>query len=299
MRLWAGFGLALFFSSALAGGCSFVRDFDQFQFDEADGGTMDSSVGDSDAGDSGAVDAGNVDAGNVDAGTLDSGNVDAAGFDAGCSAGASQECGSDVGACSIGAQICRADGTWGPCTGAISPVAETCNGLDDDCDSMTDETPADTACANGCNTAAGACYACPIGGMRCVDTMSLETCADGSGWAASVCGFGCAMARNECNVCMPGGASCNDATTERTCNSSGTGFSASRACAFGCSPTYNQCRQCDPALGATQCSATDSTYRVDCNSSGFFSGSLNCPAVYPGTSPAGCNPATGRCYHQP
>ena len=43
-----------------------------------------------------------------------------------------------VGQCSAGTQTCT-NGAWGICTGEVLPTAETCNGLDDDCDGITDE----------------------------------------------------------------------------------------------------------------------------------------------------------------
>jgi hypothetical protein len=46
-----------------------------------------------------------------------------------------------VGACRGGTQRCEGTGEfgmWGTCTGGISPAAEACNGLDDDCDGCVD-----------------------------------------------------------------------------------------------------------------------------------------------------------------
>jgi hypothetical protein len=41
------------------------------------------------------------------------------------------------GECQLGSRECAPDGTWGPCTDAIAPVSETCDQLDNDCDSRT------------------------------------------------------------------------------------------------------------------------------------------------------------------
>jgi len=57
----------------------------------------------------------------------------------GCTSGMMRACGTDVGACSAGSQTCDATGMWGPCGGAVGPMAEVCNRLDDDCDGMSDE----------------------------------------------------------------------------------------------------------------------------------------------------------------
>ena len=65
-----------------------------------------------------------------------------------CLDGERQACGSDVGRCSPGVQICQQD-RWGECQGDIIPSAEDCNGLDDDCDGIIDEVIAQD-CTNAC-----------------------------------------------------------------------------------------------------------------------------------------------------
>lgn len=45
---------------------------------------------------------------------------------------------SSTGACRYGTKTCS-NGQWSQCTGNIDPVAESCNGIDDDCDTLTDE----------------------------------------------------------------------------------------------------------------------------------------------------------------
>src|SRR5689334_5968574 len=44
-----------------------------------------------------------------------------------CIDGATQSCGTDVGACVAGTQACSGN-VWGPCLGAIAPVTDVCNG---------------------------------------------------------------------------------------------------------------------------------------------------------------------------
>ncbi len=56
-----------------------------------------------------------------------------------CEPGEQRECGSDVGECISGVQICSSEGYWIDCAGGRGPVPEWCNALDDDCDGLTDE----------------------------------------------------------------------------------------------------------------------------------------------------------------
>jgi len=55
-----------------------------------------------------------------------------------CQWGETRPCGTSVGACQQGLQICQF-GRWGQCFGGVRPTDEECNGLDDDCDGEVDE----------------------------------------------------------------------------------------------------------------------------------------------------------------
>ena len=86
------------------------------------------------------------------------------GFDPGAA------CESGVGACvRAGDRVCTADGAGTEC-GAVSgaPTAETCNGLDDDCDGFVDD---------GFDTGAG----CTVGEGLCARDGARVCAADGSG----------------------------------------------------------------------------------------------------------------------
>ena len=98
-----------------------------------------------------------------------------------------QTCGtSNVGACVLGTQIrtCDVTGNWGSfgaCVGAINPVAEICNGIDDNCDGLIDNGITCLVCTDndndGYSTQGGSC-----GPIDCVDTNAnihpnaLEIC---------------------------------------------------------------------------------------------------------------------------
>ncbi len=89
---------------------------------------------------------------------------DVGGAGCACEAATSRECYSgpagtrDVGVCRGGSQICAPDGrSWGVCIGERRPGAETCNGLDDDCDGQTDEDIPGIGVA--CRVGRGACAA--------------------------------------------------------------------------------------------------------------------------------------------
>ena len=63
-----------------------------------------------------------------------------------CLEAETRTCGeTDVGVCEYGYQPCT-NGMWGICTGAVFPAVEDCiNGLDDDCDGLTDGDDSDCA----------------------------------------------------------------------------------------------------------------------------------------------------------
>ena len=72
-----------------------------------------------------------------------------------------------VGTCKEGKQSCQ-NGYWGPCTGEVLPVTETCDGFDDDCDGELDE---------GCNCTDGQTQTCYEGAAS---NLGVGPCMAGS-----------------------------------------------------------------------------------------------------------------------
>ena len=70
-----------------------------------------------------------------------------------CAQGVRQPCGTDVGLCTAGTQVCDA-GQWGTCSGQ-GPASEGCDNQDNDCDGLVDEG------------VLNACGRCPDQGLPC------------------------------------------------------------------------------------------------------------------------------------
>lgn len=75
-----------------------------------------------------------------------------------------------TGACALGVRVCDASGVGLRCVPRTAAAAETCNGLDDDCDTRVDE--AIPAVGAACE-APGAIGACAMGRSRCFGAAGL------------------------------------------------------------------------------------------------------------------------------
>jgi Notch-like protein len=111
-------------------------------------------------------------------GTVDEGCMCVNNTTQGCYTGSQQT--RNVGLCSDGLQTCMT-GAWGSCNGDVTPVAELCDGDDNDCDNQIDEN--DPEGGGNCNTnLQGVCAAgtetCQSGNLNCVQNVqsSSETC---------------------------------------------------------------------------------------------------------------------------
>ncbi|MFK7991029.1 MAG: MopE-related protein [Sandaracinaceae bacterium] len=93
--------------------------------------------------------------------------------------GVTRACGSDVGQCVAGTQLCVGPDMWGACIGEVTAGTEVCDGEDDDCDTRIDEGVAD---GGSCGTGIGICtpgtLQCMGGALTCVGGTSpdVETC---------------------------------------------------------------------------------------------------------------------------
>jgi hypothetical protein len=140
-------------------------------------------------------------------------------------------CGTDEGECTRGSRTCSG-GTWGACSGGVSPATEICEGArDEDCDAAIDEG---CACINGqtdqtaCGTELGEC------------TRGTRSCASGA-WGSCSGGVGptteiCEGTRDEdCDGGTDEGCACVNGTVDRTACGTDVGdcVSGMRTCVSG------------------------------------------------------------------
>jgi MYXO-CTERM domain-containing protein len=137
-------------------------------------------------------------------------------------------CGSAIGACRTGTLSCV--GGMLSCVGAIGPVAETCNGTDDDCDARVDE---EIPTGGRCGTCGGGVLTCTGGRFQCIGDRSptTEICNgidddcdsvvdDGNPGSGVACGVDTGACERGRTQCVGGRIVCQGETgpVDETCN---------------------------------------------------------------------------------
>ena len=184
-----------------------------------------------------------------------------------CAAGRTTDCMTSCG--TTGTRTCDATCTLGGCV----PPPEACNGIDDNCDGLVDET---TECApglvQGCVTSCGT-----AGSKTCDATCTFGACTP----PAEACNGlddDCDGLIDETFTCIPG--STGGCTS--SCGTSGT-RTCSASCTWGaCSPPVEACNgsddDCDGACDETFtcCAGTGGTCMTSCGTTGSRTCSAAC-----------------------
>ncbi|MBO6940607.1 MAG: hypothetical protein JJ863_36880 [Deltaproteobacteria bacterium] len=150
--------------------------------------------------------------------------------------GGGASCGSDTGACAFGMITCVSGGLT--CTGGTTATGELCNGVDDDCDGMTDENNPEGGAACGSDTGV-----CRRGSQTCMGgTLVCEGRIDGS---AEVCdGFDNDCDGNTDEGNPGGGAACGNTTGACTAGALAC-RSGTIVCEGGTGPGAESCNMTD------------------------------------------------------
>ncbi len=207
-----------------------------------------------------------------------------------CSGDISQPC-TEQGLCASGTRRC-VNGGWGACS--IGPTVEVCNGVDDDCDGMVDETLSVTCYPDRDNdgyaaTGAGSVTSCPVPGrdafagcppnqtnrpplgidVDCNDTDSTVSPGQPELCDSTMRDENCDGVINPSSLCM-----CLEGQT-RPCSASGTCGSGNQTCSGGhwsaCSvnPVAESCNAIDDDCdGMTDEGLTISCY-IDGDNDGY------------------------------
>jgi hypothetical protein len=146
-----------------------------------------------------------------------------------CTAGQTKACGSNIGRCKTGTQTCT-NGQWGECTGAILPIAELCNGIDDDCNGKVDDGIA-CDCIIGQTKACGLqTGACKPGYRMCTQGRWASECIDETGPTAEVCGNGidddCDGTVDESECVLAASVNCSDGLIQQACICQGSTYAS-------------------------------------------------------------------------
>ncbi len=180
-----------------------------------------------------------------------------------CRVGVSTTCATSCG--STGTRMCLPGCTL---DGTCAPPAETCNGVDDDCDAT---------CDDGFTCCAGSSRACSTFGFFAGTALCRGDCSSFDTSTCSNCGNGTRNMGEQCDGVDLAGA---------TCTSLGMGFSSGTLrCAAGCNYDTSSCSRCGNG-------AVDSGEVCD----GTMLGGNTCSSIGMGFAPGGtlrCNASCG------
>jgi hypothetical protein len=176
-----------------------------------------------------------------------------------CADGEKMSCGTNTGECEKGNITCY-NGTWGSeCEGGIAPLAEACNGLDDDCDGSTDES-----LTRQCGNETGACL------------FGTQTCSNGV-WGGCTGGIlavqeTCNGLDDDCdgqidedsNCCTAGQRECGSATNTGECRKGTSACGANGLWGECTGETGPQAEVCNDGKDNDCDGLTDSADVIDC-----------------------------------
>jgi hypothetical protein len=129
-----------------------------------------------------------------------------------------RSCGVTEGRCLAGTETCTG-GTFGACMGAIDPISESCNNVDDDCDGETDES-----LTRACGTDEGACVA---GTERCLGLAGWSGCEGAVGPGTETCD---GSLDEDCDGTTDEGCSCTSGATRSCGTDAGACVAGTQVC---------------------------------------------------------------------
>jgi len=221
----------------------------------------------------------------------------------------SQSCSAGIGACfrtGIQIKICSAGswGDWGSCSASPgSPIAESCNNVDDDCNGIVDDNVTTISGCNQVGYCSGAFKTCSAGSFgTCSKVPQTETCnniddncdgsVDESLTKTLTCGVG-ACYRSVFQTCSAGnwGPVCTPGSpTTESCN--GIDDNCDGSVDNGLTAPSQSC-----SVGVGACARTGTQYK-SCNGASGWSGWGSCSASPGSPTTESCNNVDDDCDGQ-